>query len=173
LIEAPAGARNPLEKLDVDLEAMPRLRFLVARPAVRVTPVFLVRRQPVHAVLAQNAMHRRRSDGEVVKPLQIIGNLARAEVIVLAEVEDFTDNVWRRRPRRAMRDCGSVGQSGITVGVVPLAPFVKRLPGNGEMPARSRHVPGVLGRLEELQAPVGQPELLRLCHRVSTLRFLA
>ena len=45
LIEPPARARDALEKLDVDLQAMPRLRLLVARPAVRVPPVFwLVRR---------------------------------------------------------------------------------------------------------------------------------
>jgi hypothetical protein len=42
---------------------------------VRVATVFLIGRQPVHAVLAQNAMHGRTGDREAVKPLQIIGNL--------------------------------------------------------------------------------------------------
>ena len=57
LIEPPARARDALEKLDVDLQAMPRLRLLVARPAVRVPPVLVVGRQPVHAMPGQNAMH--------------------------------------------------------------------------------------------------------------------
>ena len=55
LIEPSAGARNPLEKLNVHLEAMARLRFLVTRPPVCVPPVLLIGGQPVHAVLAQNA----------------------------------------------------------------------------------------------------------------------
>ena len=91
------------------------MRLLVARPAVRVAPVLLIRRQPVHAVLAQNAMHGRAGDRQAVKPLQVVGNLARAEVIVLAEVEDLADDVGRRRPRRSMRRCVPVGQSGITI----------------------------------------------------------
>ena len=36
LVEPPACAGDPLEKLDVDLQPMPRLRLLVPRPAVRV-----------------------------------------------------------------------------------------------------------------------------------------
>ena len=56
LVEPPARARNALEKLDVDLQAMPRLRFLVARPAVRMPPILLIRRQPVHPVPAALAL---------------------------------------------------------------------------------------------------------------------
>src|SRR5262245_57529616 len=62
LVEPPACARYPLEKLDVHLQAMARLRLLIARPAVGVASVFLIGRLPVHAVLAQNAMHRRGGD---------------------------------------------------------------------------------------------------------------
>src|SRR5688572_442714 len=69
LIEAPACAGNAFQKLDVHLQAMPGLRFLVARPAVRVPPVFLVGRQPVHAVFAQDAMDGRAGDRETVKSL--------------------------------------------------------------------------------------------------------
>jgi hypothetical protein len=57
LVEPPTCPWNPLEKLDVDLETMAWLRLLVARPAVRMPAVFLVRWQAVHAVLAQNAMN--------------------------------------------------------------------------------------------------------------------
>ena len=62
LVEAPAGARNPLEKLDVDLQPMSRLGFLVARPAMRMPPVLLIGWQPVHAVAAQNSMDGRTRD---------------------------------------------------------------------------------------------------------------
>jgi hypothetical protein len=36
---------------------MARLRLLIARPAVHMPAVFLIRRQSVYTVLAQNAMH--------------------------------------------------------------------------------------------------------------------
>jgi hypothetical protein len=83
LVEPPARTRNPLEKLDVDLQPMPWLRLFVARPAVRKPAVLLVRWQAIHAVLAQNAMHRRAGDREVVKTLQVVGNLPGAEMLML------------------------------------------------------------------------------------------
>ena len=121
---------------------MPRLRLLVARPAVRVPPVLLIRRQPVHAVPAQNAMHGGTGHRQAVKPLQIIGNLPRAEVVVLPEVEDLAHDLCRRRPRGVVRRPGPVRQSGITVLVIPLSPLVERLPGNPEMPAGARDIAG-------------------------------
>src|SRR5687767_3420862 len=67
LVEASARAWNPLEKLDVDLQAMARLRLFVPRPAVRLAAVLLIGGQPVHPVLAQNAMDGRTGDREAVK----------------------------------------------------------------------------------------------------------
>lgn len=55
LVEPPACARNALKKLDIDLEPMARLRLFVARPPVRMSAVFLVRRQTIHAVVTQDA----------------------------------------------------------------------------------------------------------------------
>jgi hypothetical protein len=54
--------------------------------------------------------------------------------------------MWRPSP---------VGQSGITVFVMAPSPFIERLSGNPEVPAGARHVAGIHGRLEDLQAPVG------------------
>ena len=65
------------------------------------------------------------------------------------------DDLCRRGTRRAMRRSSPVRQSQITVLVIPLAPLVERLAGNREMPAGPRHVAGLAGRLEHLQAPVG------------------
>ena len=128
MIEPPARARDALEKLDVDLQAMPRLRLLVARPAVRVPPVLLVGRQPVHAVTAQDAMHGGAGHRHAVKPLQIIGNLARAEVVVLPEVEDLADHLHRCCSRGVVRRAGAIRQSCVAVLLIPLAPLVECLP---------------------------------------------
>ena len=124
LIEPSAGARNPLEKLDVHLEAMARLRFLVTRPPVCVPPVLLIGGQPVHAVLAQNAMNGGAGDREAVKPLQVVSNLPWAEMVVLPQIQDLPHDVLRGRPGRMMRRPSSIGEPEITVLVVALPPFV-------------------------------------------------
>src|SRR6185503_6615408 len=62
LIEASPSPWDPLEKLHVQLQPVARLGLLVALPAGRVRPMFLIGRQPVQAVLAQNAVHGRCSD---------------------------------------------------------------------------------------------------------------
>ena len=172
LVEPPARARNALEKLDVDLQPMPRLRLLVARPAVRVPPVLLIRRQPVHAVPAQNAMHGGTRHREAVKPLQIIGNLARAEVVVLPEVEDLAHDLWRRRPRGVVRRPGPVRQSGITVLVIPLPPLVERLPGDREMPAGARHIAGIVAAWSSFRRQLVNRRCSDFVIRSPTLRFL-
>jgi hypothetical protein len=38
-----------------------------------------------------------------MKPPQIIGDLARPEVVVLSEIQDLAHHIRRRRPRRAAR----------------------------------------------------------------------
>jgi hypothetical protein len=59
---------------------------------------------------------------------EIVGNLAGPEVVVLPEVQDLAHDLGGRRPRGAAWRPGPVGQSGVTVLVIPLSPFVKRLP---------------------------------------------
>jgi hypothetical protein len=106
---------------------MPRLRLLVARPAVRVAPVLLVGGQPVHPVPLQNAVHRGAGHRHAMKPFEIIGNLARPEVVVLPEVQYLAHDLGWRRPWGAMRRPSPVGQSGVTVLVIPLSPLIERL----------------------------------------------
>src|SRR5919108_2080091 len=106
---------------------MPRLWLLVALPALHVRPIFLVGRQPVHPVLAQNAMHRRSGHAHLMKASQIVGNAARPEVIALAEVEDLADDRRRRGPGRAVRRPGSITQARRAVRLIALLPLVERL----------------------------------------------
>jgi len=111
-------------------------------------------------VAAQNAMDGRTGDRQAVKPLQVIRNLPRPEVVVLSEVQDLAHDLGRRRARGAVRRARPVRQANITVRVIPLSPLVERLSGNREMSAGPRHIAGIPGRLEQLQAPGGQPPLL-------------
>ena len=58
LIEAPPGARDALEELDVHLQPMARLGLLIALPALFVGPMLLVRGQAAQAVALEDPMHR-------------------------------------------------------------------------------------------------------------------
>ena len=71
-------------------------------------PVLLIGWQAIHAVPHQNAVHRRPGDGELVKSLQVVGNLARTEAIVLAEIQNLAHYLRRGSPRRSVRSPGPV-----------------------------------------------------------------
>jgi hypothetical protein len=62
-----------------------------------------------------------------VKPFQIIGNLAGAEVVVLPQVENLADHIRRGRVRTAMGPLRSIAQAGVSV-LSEAFPFVERLP---------------------------------------------
>jgi hypothetical protein len=49
-------------------------------------------------------------------------------MVVLPQMQDLADDISRRCVRRAARRPGSIGESGITVFVISLSPFVERLP---------------------------------------------
>ena len=73
--------------------------------------MLLIGRQPVHPVLAQNAMHGRRGDRQLVKALQVVGDLARAEVVVLPQVQNLADDLRRRGSWRPVRRARPVAQA--------------------------------------------------------------
>jgi hypothetical protein len=100
LIEPLACTGNAFEKLDVHLQSMTRLRLLVPKPAFRMRPVFLIRRQPIHAVTLQDPMHGRHGDGDRVKPLKVIRNAPGPEVVVLSQIQDLADDIPREGGRR-------------------------------------------------------------------------
>jgi hypothetical protein len=132
---------------------MPRLGFFVALPALMVPVVLLIGREPIHPVLLQHTMDGRRGDRHGVKSLQVAGDLARTEVIPLAQIQDLADHVRRRRSGRAVRRTGPVAKRGLPVGVKPPLPLVEGLPGNAEMPASPRHIARARGLLQHPKSP--------------------
>lgn len=86
LIQSLARARNPLEELHIQLESMARERFLITLPSLPVWLMLLIGREPVHPVLAQNAVHRRARHRDLVEPLQIVGDLASPEMVGLPQI---------------------------------------------------------------------------------------
>ncbi len=86
LIEASSCARNSLEELHIKLQPVPWLGLLVSLPSLAVRLMLLVRRQPVHPMTLQDAVHGGARNRYLMEPLQIRRNPGRAEVIVLAQV---------------------------------------------------------------------------------------
>ena len=111
--------------------------------------MLLIGRQSVQAVPDQDAVHRwTRRRRLLVKALQIVGDLARAEVIVLPEVQDLADDFRRRGASATGAACWVDRQARRAVRVKPPLPPIERLPRNAKMPARAgdvpRHAPGLL-----------------------------
>lgn len=69
LIQPFPGAGDSLEEFHVHLEAMSGLWLFVALPALLVWPVLLIRRQPIHPMLAEDAMDGRPRHQHLVKSL--------------------------------------------------------------------------------------------------------
>jgi hypothetical protein len=67
-----------------------------------VGTVLLIRWQSIHPMLDEQTMHRVAGDRELMKPLEIVSDLARAEVILLPQVQNLADHVGRRGARRPM-----------------------------------------------------------------------
>jgi hypothetical protein len=62
-----ARAGDALEESDVDLQPMPRLRLLVALPALGVRPMLLIRREPVQSWRTKMRCTDDTGHGELVK----------------------------------------------------------------------------------------------------------
>src|SRR6185436_2158003 len=94
----------------------------------------------------QDAVHRGARDGDLVEPTEVGRDSARAEVIVLAQVEDLADHIARRRAWRPVRRSRAIPQAGVAMlGVSPL-PLVERLAGNSEPPAHASDISLLAGR---------------------------
>src|SRR5688572_308402 len=149
---------------------MTRLRFLVPLPPLRVGTVLLIGREPMHPVLAEDAMYRRAGDDHLMKPLQIVGDPARAEVVVLAEVQNLAHHLRGRGRGAAFRRPWLVAQAGGPRRVKAALPLVERLAGDAEMATRLRHTTWCGGRpLQHAVAPGHGAQLLRLGHPLSCL----
>jgi hypothetical protein len=165
LVEPRLPARNPLEELHIQLQAMAWLWLLVALPALAVGPVPLIGGEPIQPVPRQDAMHGGRRKRLAMKARQVGGDAAGAEVVGLSQVEDLPNDVSRRGSRRLVRPARSIAHARRSVrGVAPL-PLVERLAGDAEMPACPGHGPRAVScSLEELQPPADKPCLLCLRH---------
>src|SRR6185503_9748040 len=171
LVQPLARPRNALdEELHVQLQSVAGERFLVALPAFPVWLVLLVGRQPVQPMSAQNAVHGRPHHADLMKSLQIVGDLARAEMVGLAQVQDLADHGGRRCARGTTRRARPVVQPGRAKFVEAPFPLIKRLAGNAEMATGSRHTSGRFARsLQYFPPPRPQPRLFCLRHRVSVV----
>jgi hypothetical protein len=67
------------EELHVQLQPVAGERFLIALPALPLRLMLLMGREAVHPVSAENAVHRGARHRDLVKSLQIIGDLAGPE----------------------------------------------------------------------------------------------
>jgi hypothetical protein len=171
LIEALPCAGDPLEELDVNLQAMARLRLLVPLPALLVWAVLLVCREPLHAVLAQDAMDRGARDCHLMKALQIVGDAAGTKVVMLAKIQNLTNDLYFCGVGRVLRRAWLVTQPGGPGRVKSAFPLVEGLPRDTEMATRLCHASRRRGRpLQHAVAPGHGAKPLQLGHRALLFR---
>src|SRR6516225_5025150 len=113
--------------------------FLVALPAVGVALVALRCGEPVQAAALEDPIHPGVADLDVVVALQVHRDLQRAEVIVLAQVDDLPDDFSRGLIRTVQRGRGPVPQPFLAEILVATPPLIEALPGDPVIPARRRH----------------------------------
>jgi hypothetical protein len=147
-------AGNSLEELHIHLQSMAWLWLFVSLPACFEGPMLLICRESVQAMTTQDAVDWRLGNRLAVESLQIVGNSARAEVVMHAQVQDLADDLPWRGSGRAMWGPRPVPQPCPTVFVVAPFPFVKRLAGNPKVSTGVGHIPGACaGSLHHVQSP--------------------
>ena len=91
-------------------------------------------------------MHGGDRDCDRMEPIQVRRDPAGAEVIVLAQIEDFADDVARGGPRRTPRYPCPIAQACVAVLGAPPFPLVERLARNPKATAHAGDV-SVIRRL--------------------------
>ena len=82
--------------------------LLVALPPSGVTLVTLRGGQSIHVQPLEDSPHPRRADIDVVVALEVHPDLQRAEVVMLAQVDDLLDDVGMGDRRAVQRSAGAV-----------------------------------------------------------------
>ena len=82
--------------------------LLVALPPSGVTLVALRGGQSIHVQPLEDSPHPRRADIDVVVALEVHPDLQRAEVVLLAQVDDLLDDVGMGDRRAVQRSAGAV-----------------------------------------------------------------
>ena len=127
------------DELHVDLHLVAGLGLLVALPALGVSLVALVGRQPAHAQAVEHSPHPRVGDLDVAVALEVHCDLQRAEVVVLAQIHDLGHHLGAGRPRAVVRLGRAVPEPFFAQLLVAVAPLVEHSPADAVVAARRRH----------------------------------
>ncbi len=112
-------------------------------------------------------MHRADGDRDLVEALQVRGDAASPEMVVLAQVEHLADDLGGRGMRKGSGDPRLVHQTPVPELLVTPFPLVERLPGDPEMPTCPGHVAvSVRGERQEPQPPRHLADLLCFRHGI-------
>jgi hypothetical protein len=118
--------------------------LLIALPALVVSLVALGGGQPVQAQPLEDAPHARGADVDVVVALEVHRDLGRAEVVVLAQVDDLAHDLGAGGVGTDLRPVGAVPEPVQAVGVVAPAPGVEHLAADAVLAAGQGDVAGDL-----------------------------
>jgi hypothetical protein len=164
------GAGKRLDELDVELDAVAGQWLLIALPAPGVALVALGGGQPVQLQPLEDPPHAGAADLHLVVALEVHGDPGRAEVVVLAQVDDLAHDLGAGGVGADLGTVGAVPESVQAVGVVATLPGVVALAADAVVAAGQRYVAGdLLSMAQDRQASLGHPEQLLLGHGVSFL----
>jgi hypothetical protein len=131
--------------------------LLIALPAAVVALVALGSRELVELEPLQDPPRPGAADLHLVVALEVYGDLGRAEVVVLAQVDDLAHDLGAGGVGADVGSVGAVPEPVQAVGVIAAAPGVEALAADAVVAAGQRHVAGDLLRqlfgLRERQAP--------------------
>src|SRR5215217_214307 len=144
--------------------------LLIALPAPLVALVALGSREPVQAETLEDPPHARVRDGDVVVAGQVHRDLGRAEVVVLAQVEDLANDLGAGLVGVDPGAAGPIPQPVQAELVEAASPFVEHLAADAVVPAGQGDVAGDLFSVaQDGEASLGHPEQLLLGRGVSSL----
>jgi len=135
-----------------------------------VALVALGGREAVEVQALEDAPHARGADLDVVVALEVHGDLGRAEVVVLAQVDDLAHDLGPGGVGAEVGPVRAVPEPVQAVGVVAAFPGVEALAADAVVAAGQRDVAGdLLSMAQDRQAALGHPGQLLLGHEVSFL----
>jgi hypothetical protein len=147
-----------------------RQRLLITLPPAVVTLVALGRRQSVQLQPLQDPPHAGAADLHFVVALEVHRDPGRAEVVVLAQVDDLAHDLGAGGVGAEVGPVGAVSEPVQAIGVIAAAPGVEALTADAVVAAGQADVVGdLLSMTKDRQAPLGHPGQLLLGHRVSSL----
>jgi hypothetical protein len=145
-------------------------RLLIALAPSVVALVALGGGQAVELQPLEDAPHAGVAELDVVVALEVHGDPGRAEVVVLAQVDDLADHFGAGGVGADVGAVGAVPEPVQAVGVVAAAPGVEALAADAVVAAGQGHVAGdLLSMAQDRQASLGHPGQLLLGHGVSSV----